>query len=146
MTTNTTISELQTLKKGSHVYSDIPSNFAKSVISNDLSACYDLKAIQNSLSGIIMSVKGESPFYPEFGCNISNLLFENMNVVTAYSIKNAILEAVNKYEPRVEISNVTVDPIYDENQYNISIYYKLNTDYETLYKTNLILQGQNNNG
>ena len=45
------ITELQTLKKGSHVYSDVPADFNKSLISNDLSASYDMRAVQESMIG-----------------------------------------------------------------------------------------------
>ncbi|WVX87476.1 baseplate wedge subunit [Vibrio phage EniLVp02] len=135
------ISELQTINRGSYVYSDIPANFAKSSISNDLGASYDVRAVQESIVGIVTTPKGSMPFDPEFGCDVNNQLFENVSVVTAYAIQNSIREAVALYEPRVVVAEVAVNPDYDNNAYEVSIHYTLVTDYTTGYTTNFALRG-----
>lgn len=137
------ISELQTLGESDVYYSDIPADFTKSNISNDLSAAYDLLAVQNSIVGIVKTRKGERPFNPTYGCNVSNLLFELMNPVTTNSIKNDITQAINQYEPRVKLKNVVVIADYDNNTYNVTVEYHLYTDLESLYATKFKLQNSN---
>lgn len=138
------ISELQTLGESEIYYSDIPANFTKSNISNDLSAAYDLLAVQNSMVGIIKTNKGERPFNPEYGSNITSLLFELMTPVSTNAIKRDIQSAIKTYEPRVLIKNVVVLADYDNNTYNVTIEYHLYTDIETLYATKFKLQGNKN--
>ncbi|AUR86076.1 anti-adapter protein [Vibrio phage 1.081.O._10N.286.52.C2] len=130
------ISELNTLKPGSYYFSDIPSNFSKSVINNDLSASYDLKAIQESILGIVSTNRGERPFAPEFGCDISNQLFENISPASAYSIKYSIENAVSQWEPRVSIIQVDVIPVYDANTYNVVVQYHLKTNFDRSFALN----------
>lgn len=134
------ITELQTLKKNKVYYSDIPGSFSKSLISNDLSASYDLRAVQEALVGLIKTNKGERPFFPEFGCNVSGMLFENLTNVSAFSIKKEIETAISRFEPRVRVKNVVVQPLYDENRYHITIEYHLITDYDTLFQTKFKLK------
>ncbi len=134
------IAELNTLKPGSYYYSDIPANFSKSVVNNDLSASYDLKAIQESIIGIVSTKKGERPFNPEFGCDISNQLFENISPASAFAIKYSIENAISKWEPRVVIQKIEVLPLYDRNTYEIVVQYHLRTNFDRLFalKTSLV--------
>ena len=134
------ISELNTIKKGNVYYSDIPASFSKSLISNDLTACFDTSAIQQSLVGIITTKKGERPFDPDFGCNVLNQLFENFGNTTSYAIRADIKLSVEQYEPRVRLKNVIVTPNYDDNHYSIMIEYHLVTDYSTLFTTQFNLR------
>ncbi|AGB06981.1 hypothetical protein [Vibrio phage XZ1] len=127
------IAELNTLKPGSFYFSDIPANFNKSVVNNDLSASYDLKAIQESIVGIVSTNKGERPFNPEFGCDINNQLFENISPASAFSIKYSIENAISRWEPRVAIQRIDVIPVYDENTYDVSIQYHLKTNFDRLF-------------
>lgn len=127
------ISELETLTAGNHYYSDIPSSFAKSKITNDLAASYDLRAIQESLLGIISTNKGERPFDPTFGCDISRQLFENINPAAAVAIKYNIESAVNQHEPRITLTGVVVNPKYDKNTYDVTINYRLVTELNKEY-------------
>lgn len=137
------VSELNTLKPGRYYYSDIPANFNKSVVNNDLSASYDLKAIQESLLGIVSTKKGERPFNPEFGCDISNQLFENISPASAFAIKYSIENAVGRWEPRVLIRKVEVIPLYDKNTYQVTIKYHLKTNLDRLFATTTTLTNRN---
>lgn len=134
------IAELKTITKGKVYYSDIPASFSKSSISNDLSASYDIKAIQDSLLGILTTNRGERPFYPEYGCDITNQLFENMSTTVAYAIKNNIKDSITAYEPRVTLKNIVVTPVYDSNLYQVTIEYHIITDYTSSYTTSISLR------
>lgn len=137
------ITELQTLNKSTVYYSDIPASFAKSMISNDLSASYDMNAIQQSMVAIIKTVPGERPFNPEYGCNVINMLFENVNQLSAFSIKKEIETAIGTYEPRVRLKNVIASPLPDDNKYAIQIEYHLITDLQTIYATKFKMRTSN---
>lgn len=127
------IAELNTLKPGSYFFSDIPSTFSKSVVDNDISASYDLKAIQESIVGIVSTKKGERPFNPEFGCDISEQLFENISPASSFSIKYSIENAISKWEPRISIRKIEVNPLYDQNTYQVTIQYHLKTNYDRIF-------------
>ncbi|QCX82327.1 Gene 25-like lysozyme (plasmid) [Streptomyces sp. YIM 121038] len=45
---------------------------------------------------------------PEFGCAIHNLVFAPVNATTAGLMEQAVHEALERWEPRVEVDSVTV--------------------------------------
>lgn len=124
-------------------YTDIPNSFSKNSITNDLSVVTNVRAVNQSLINIIKTKKGTKPFEPEFGCDITNSLFENMNDLSAYQVESSIREAIENYEPRVVLSSDSIDvlAIYDENEYIINISYRLITDKNTIEKIKLRLRG-----
>lgn len=109
-------------------YSDINLNFAKDVRSNDVGITSNATAIQYSILGIVGTRKGERPFYPSFGCDIHGSLFENMNDASMVAVEKSVATAIRNFEPRVKLERVLVTPIYDQNTYIVTIYYRLITD------------------
>ena len=51
------------------------------------------------------------------------MLFENIDIISANSLKLRIEMLINKFEPRVRSQEVTVLPEYDQNAFRISIYF-----------------------
>jgi len=104
----------------SKVYNDLSISVIHPATGDALVA-RDLEAIKNSIKNIVLTPIGTRPFFPEFGTNVDNLLFENFNVITATVLEDEILNGVTKFEPR--ISNISVSAVPNEEQhvYKISI-------------------------
>ena len=64
-------------------------------------------------------------FDPDFGSSVSEILFENVDDITAVSIQDEIRNCLNNYEPRVDLIDVDVDPNFDENQFDVKITYRI---------------------
>jgi len=113
------------------VYSDIHLDIAiGSTYSNqlfkqqqilDIQADYNLAAIYNSIASIITTTPGQKPLNPVFGINFGNLLFLPCTNDRAMSIGNAIFQAIQQYEPRVNLTNVNVYPDIENETYTINI-------------------------
>lgn len=95
------------------LYSDIDPEM-KMDWNKDVSRSLGLRSIKNSLLGIITTRKGSRPFDPEFGCDLSDQLFENMTPLTADTVERNIESAVRNYEPRIDKLSVNVIPVYDD--------------------------------
>ena len=95
------------------LYSDIDPEM-KMNWNKDVSRSLGLRSIKNSLLGIITTRKGSRPFDPEFGCDLSDQLFENMTPLTADTVERNIESAVRNYEPRIDKLSVNVIPVYDD--------------------------------
>jgi phage baseplate assembly protein W len=73
-----------------------------------------LTQAKDNLVNLILTKKGERLMQPEFGCDIHNLLFEQITEESiASDIENSILDAVNTWLPYLNISNIIFD--YDDN-------------------------------
>ena len=64
-------------------------------------------------------------FDPDFGSSVGEILFENVDDITAVSIKDEIRSSLTNYEPRVELIDVEVEPNFDENQFDVLITYRI---------------------
>jgi len=94
--------------------------------SNDgLVTTTDVDAINNSINNIIFTKKGEKVGDPNFGTNISSLLFELMSDINSTLIESEILDAIEFYERRINIEDLEVVPDYDTNSYSIKIIYTI---------------------
>jgi phage baseplate assembly protein W len=64
-------------------------------------------AIRQSIYLIIHTVPGERVMRPDFGCEIHSLIFDPANEETATTAERYVTDALNRWEPRIELKNVT---------------------------------------
>ena len=102
---------------------DLSASFQNNPLSNDLIALKNENAIARSVRNLILTIQGERPFQPVLGSNVSNLLFDNMDKLTAAALKEEIITTIENYEPRVDVIEVICDPNYDNNEYNVTVKY-----------------------
>ena len=106
-------------------FKDISMSFKFNPLSGDLIALKNENAIARAVRNIVLTSPGEKLFDPEFGSNISEILFENVDEITAVSIEDEIRNCLNNYEPRVKLTDVIVNPNFDENQFDVKIIYTI---------------------
>ena len=106
-------------------FKDISMSFKFSPLSGDLITLKNENAIARAVRNIVLTTPGEKFFDPDFGSSVSEILFENVDDITAISIKDEIKNCLQNYEPRVEIIDVNVDPNFDENQFDVIITYRI---------------------
>jgi len=113
------------LQRISQGFKDISMTFARNPLTSDLIALKNTNAITRSVRNIIFTYPGEKPFDPEFGSQVSKMLFENIDPLNAIKIKREIRYSIDRYEPRVLLTNVEVTPDYDGNAFNVIIAYNV---------------------
>ena len=82
-------------------------------------------AIKSALKHLILTNIGERPFQPELGTNLSRLLFENCDYGTASQISDEITRVIRRYEERVILSLVDVNPSPENNAFDVSIEFEI---------------------
>ena len=111
---------VQRLSKG---FKDLSASFQTSPLSNDLIALKNESAISRSVRNLVLTIQGERPFQPVLGTGVSRLLFENMDKLTASAIRSEIRTTIENYEPRVEISEILVEPDFEGNAMHVTLQY-----------------------
>ena len=109
-------------------YKDLDLSFKKNIISSDVSKKLGENAIKQSLKTLVLTRNGDRLFRPEVGSNVYSYLFEPIMPETTISIQKAIEDIINKYEPRVLVSDVEVLPEIDYNRYTINITFSMVND------------------
>jgi len=102
-------------------YSDLSLLFKVHPKYADIIPVVGTEAIKNSIRNILMTKKGERPFNPIFGCNVSSYLFEMADSYTTAMIREEIFFALAEHEPRIKVQEVIVTDLPDSNSYDINI-------------------------
>ena len=113
------------LERVSQGFKDISMSFQSNPLNNDLIAIKNVNAIARSVRNIVLTTPGEKFFDPDFGYNVSKLLFENVDDITASQIQEEIEFSINNYEPRVKLLSIEVNPDFDSNSYDVTIIYDI---------------------
>jgi len=113
------------LERVSRSFKDVSASFQINPLNNDLIALKNTSAIARSVRNIVFTSPGEKFFQPTFGSRVSELLFDNMDEVSALSIKDEITNSIERFEPRVSLQEVLVNPDFDGNQYDIILKYNI---------------------
>ena len=109
----------------SKTFKDISMSFKVNPLNDDLIAIKNQTAIARSLRNLVLTAPGERFFNENLGSNVNNLLFENMDDVTASSIKDEIQNTINNYEPRVKLLKTQVSPNFETLEFDVVIRYEI---------------------
>ena len=104
-------------------FKDISATFQINPVNDDLIALKNENAIARSVRNLILTVPGEKPFEPDIGSRVTDMLFENMDQITANAIRSEIKNTLINNEPRISLKEVLVEPNFDDNEYNVTINY-----------------------
>ena len=113
------------LERVSQSFRDISASFQANPLNNDLVVLKNANAIARSIRNIISTSPGEKFFDPDFGSNVTRLLFENLDDISAISIRDEIENSINNYEPRVSLISVNTNPDYDNNSLDVKLTYRI---------------------
>jgi hypothetical protein len=106
-------------------FKDLSITFKKHPVSDDLVQVKDKAAIFQSITALLMTNKGERPFKPNLGSGIRESLFEPLDYATGGLIRGQVIDCINRYEPRISLDNVIVEPDDLNNGYNVEIFFTI---------------------
>ena len=98
-------------------------SFEVNPINNDIIGIKNSTAIARSIRNLVLTVPGERFFNEDLGSRVSEILFDNLDEISASAIRDEIEETIIKYEPRVKLDNVKVEPNYDNHEFDVTITY-----------------------
>ncbi|HEY1832098.1 MAG TPA: GPW/gp25 family protein [Acidimicrobiales bacterium] len=87
--------------------------------------------LERAMRIILSTAPGERPMRPEFGCGLHNYVFETADATTAGRLSWEVRQALTRWEPRVDIKDVTVTiDDYERNTFYIDIRYVQKGSYD----------------
>ena len=100
-------------------FKDLDLNFNIHPVRKDISKSIGPMAVVNSIKNLILTNHYERPFQPDIGSNVRRLLFENLDNITATTIKDEIERTIVNYEPRATVKTINVTADYENNGFKV---------------------------
>ena len=113
------------------LYRDVSLTFAKNPVTSDVATVTGIEAVKRSLRFLLLSEAGETPFYLTFGTQLRRLLFEPADPITEILIRNEIQATIAAFEPRVQITSLTVTLSADETAYQVNLIFSVLPQYQS---------------
>ena len=113
------------IQRISQGFKDISMTFQSNPLTRDLIVLKNENAIARSVKNIVFTVPGEKPFNPTFGSRITDSLFENIDDITASQIETELRDSIGRFEPRVSLTSVDVNPNIDGNGFDVLLVYDI---------------------
>lgn len=105
-------------------YSDLDLTFAKKP-NNDVFTKSDAGAVKQSVKNILLTNFTEKPFVPNYGGNLSALLFALDTEIEEDDIKQAIVTAIEGYEPRADIVRIKVTELPEQHDIRVTVTFRV---------------------
>ena len=111
------------LERISRGFKDISMSFEVNPINSDLIGVKNDTAIARSIRNLVLTTPGERFFNEDLGSGVSQLLFDTVDDISAAVIRDEVEQTIIRFEPRVELQDVTVKPNYDNNEFDVTVSY-----------------------
>jgi phage baseplate assembly protein W len=107
------------------LYSDVDPTMGMHPKTKDLLVLEDTTAVRRSIQNLLSTARGERLFQPNIGASLRVLLFEPIDAITTFEMRDRILDTLRKHEPRIGSLFVDVVASADTNSYEVSIEFGL---------------------
>lgn len=87
-----------------------------------------IQQVRSNFTNLILTKKGERLGQPELGCDLWRILFEQINDETLENARLAVVSAVDRWIPFIELVNFEITPTTDENILNIKCLYRFRSN------------------
>jgi phage baseplate assembly protein W len=120
-------------------YSDLDLAFdARTTTDGDLYKKTDAAAVKQAVKNLLLTNRFEKPYRPDYGANLSSLLFELANEDVGEEIIEAVKGAIQRYEPRAKILDIKVTANLNTNAIAVTIQFRvINTNAVDVLRVNL---------
>lgn len=97
---------------------------------NQLKLVSSEEDIRQAIVIILETVPGERVMRPEFGCRVHELLFAPYDSATEALLIYYVEEALARWEPRIDVSQVKVEADRDEGRVLVTIHYTIKATHD----------------
>ena len=104
-------------------FKDLNITFKKHPVTNDVVVSKDASAIKQAIVSLLLTNKGERLMNPKYGSDIRSYLFEPLDYGTAAQIKANIRSTIDRFEPRISISDLKCLPNFNDNGFDVEMTY-----------------------
>ena len=113
------------VERVSRGFKDISMSLEVNPINADIIGVKNDTAIARSIRNLVLTTPGERFFNPDLGSSVNEVLFDVIDDISGSAIRDEIEQTIIRFEPRVKLTDVKVEPNYDDNEFNVTIKYDI---------------------
>ena len=122
------------------IYKDISLYFTRNPVTSDVSTVTDIQDIKRAVRHLVLLNPGEKPFHPEIGTGVRAALFQNFTSPIKALLSSRVQEQLQKYEPRIEVTNVSFNDNIDNNELSCKIEFNVRNAPQQTEEVDIFLQ------
>ena len=107
-------------------YKDLSFDFTANPQTGDVATVKDAVSVKRGIKNILLTEGFERLFQPEIGSGIKNILFEPMTPLTEQRLSDACRDAIDAWEKRASVIDITVISEEEYNRYRVAIKFSIN--------------------
>jgi len=107
-------------------YADLSFDFTANPQTGDVATVKDAVSVKRGIKNILLTAPFERLFQPEVGSGIKNMLFEPMTPLTEQRLSDACADAIDAWEKRASVIDITVISEEEYNRYRVAIKFSIN--------------------
>ena len=107
-------------------YADLSFDFTANPQTGDVATVKDAVSVKRGIKNILLTAPFERLFQPEVGSGIKNILFEPMTPLTEQRLSDACADAIEAWEKRASVIDITVISEEEYNRYRVAIKFSIN--------------------
>ena len=112
-------------------YADLSFDFTANPQTGDVATVKDAVSVKRGIKNVLLTAPFERLVQPEFGSGIKNILFEPMTPLTEQRLSDACRDAIDAWEKRASVIDITVISEEEYNRYRVAIKFSINNSLET---------------
>ena len=112
-------------------YKDLSFDFTANPQTGDVATVKDAVSVKRGIKNILLTAPFERLFQPDIGSGIKNILFEPMTPLTEQRLSDACRDAIEAWEKRASVIDITVISEEDYNRYRVAIKFSINNSLVT---------------
>ena len=109
----------------SRSFKDVSIGMGMNRFTNDMGVVKNDNAIKQAIKNLVLTTNGERPFQMDKGCRVNAMLFEQLDAFTCDAVEGEIINTIEQYEPRVQLTGVKTVPIYECNKIAVTVQYRI---------------------
>ena len=112
-------------------YADLSFDFTANPQTGDVATVKDAVSVKRGIKNVLLTAPFERLYQPEFGSGIKNMLFEPMTPLTEQRLSDACRDAIDAWEKRASVIDITVISEEEYNRYRVAIKFSIDNSLVT---------------
>lgn len=107
----------------------------------EIKIAINMQAVMSSIDNILRTYRGERVMLPEFGSNLRNIVFEQIDDDLADFISRDIKDVIEIWDDRISVKEISFLPEPDSNAISLQLFFTIR-GYKQIFKYVTPIQGE----